>query len=334
MQQLVKDNRAIVITGAAGFIGANVIRYLNSNGITELILVDDFGKSQKWKNLLGTQYREFISKYELFDWLEGRQGAIQAFIHLGACSSTTEADGDYFYRNNYRFSIRLLEYALTHNHRFIYASSAATYGLGEMGFSDSEESIESLMPLNMYGYSKQMFDLWCKRQGILQQIVSLKYFNIFGPYESHKGHMASMVFHMTNQIRERGFVSLFQSTDSQIDHGEQSRDFLYVKDAAKITCSFLYTKASGIFNVGSGFTTTWNKLAALVAEVLKKDLSIRYIPMPLSIRGQYQNKTQADVRKLYKHLRRVGISLHTLESAISDYINNYLTVQNYADLTR
>lgn len=334
MKQQFKDNRAIVITGAAGFIAANVIRYLNSNGITELILVDDFGKSQKWKNLLGTQYREFVSKYELFDWLKGREETIQAFIHLGACSSTTEVDGDYFYQNNYRFSIRLLEYALTHNHRFIYASSAATYGLGEMGFSDSEVSIEALMPLNIYGYSKQMFDLWCKRRGILDQVVGLKYFNIFGPYESHKGSMASMVFHMTNQIREKGFVSLFESTDSQINHGEQSRDFLYVKDAAKITCSFLCTKASGIFNVGSGSSTTWNKLAALVADILKKDLYIRYIPMPLSMHSQYQNKTQADVNKLCKHLQTEGISLYTLESAISDYINNYLTVQNYADVAR
>ncbi|MGL4347975.1 MAG: ADP-glyceromanno-heptose 6-epimerase [Chlamydiales bacterium] len=334
MKKQFKDNGDIVITGAAGFIATNVIRYLNSIGVTELILVDDLGNSQKWKNLLGTQYKEFVSKHEIFDWLQGRQKTIQAFIHLGACSSTTVIDGDYFYRNNYRFSIRLLEYALTHNHRFIYASSAATYGSGEMGFSDSEETIESLIPLNIYGYSKQMFDLWCKKQGVLDQVVSLKYFNIFGPYENHKGSMASMVFHITNQIRERGFVSLFESTDSQIGHGEQSRDFLYVKDAAKITCSFLQTKTNGIFNVGSGCTTTWNRLVALVADILKKDPSIRYIPMPTSIQTHYQNMTQADITKLYKHLQSVDISLHTLQSAISDYVTNYLTVQSYADIVR
>lgn len=328
------DNGAIVITGAAGFIAANVIRYLNSIGVTELILVDDFGKAQKWKNLLGTQYKEFISKHEIFDWLEGREKAIQAFIHLGACSSTIEVNGDYFYQNNYRFSIRLAEYALSHGHRFIYASSAATYGLGEQGFSDNDEVIESLIPLNIYGYSKQMFDLWCKKHGILNQIVGLKYFNIFGPYEDHKGSMASMVFHMTHQMKEKGFVSLFESTDPQINHGEQSRDFLYVKDAAIITCSFLYSKTSGIFNVGSGYTTTWNRLAALVANTLKKDLSIRYVPMPLSMRNQYQNRTQAEVSKLNKHLQMTGISLHTLEFAICDYINNYLTVQSYADVVR
>lgn len=332
MRQQVKDTRAIVITGAAGFIAANTIRYLNSIGITELILVDDFGKGQKWRNLLGTQYREFVSKHEIFDWLQGREEKIQGFIHLGACSSTTEIDGDYFYRNNYRFSIRLAEYALTHNHRFIYASSAATYGTGEMGFCDNDDNIESLTPLNIYGYSKQMFDLWCKGQGVLDQVVGLKYFNIFGPYEYHKGSMASMVFHMTNQIREKGFVSLFESTDSRIDHGEQSRDFLYVKDAAKITCSFLHTNANGIFNVGSGYTTTWNRLATLVANTLGKERSIRYIPIPDSIKGQYQNMTKADVTKLHKHLQSVDISLYTLQSAISDYINNYLTTRNYAEL--
>lgn len=332
MRKPLKDDRAIIITGATGFIAANVIRYLNSIGIVELILVDDLDKTQKWKNLLGTQYREFVSKDEIFDWLRGKEEKIKAFIHLGACSSTTEMDGEHFYRNNYRFSIRLAEYALNHNHRFIYASSAATYGMGDKGFSDNEDKIPSLVPLNIYGYSKQMFDLWCKEKGVLHQVVGLKYFNIFGPYEDHKGSMASMVYHMTHQIKEKGYVSLFESTDPQIGHGEQSRDFLYVKDAAKITCSFLHTNKSGIFNIGSGYATTWNMLASLVASTLGKECCIRYIPMPDYLRNQYQNKTKADVTKLHKYIKSIGISLYTLEAAISDYINNYLLIRNYAEI--
>ena len=334
MRKPLKDDRAIIITGATGFIAANVIRYLNSIGIVELILVDELDKTQKWKNLLGTQYREFVSKHEIFDWLRGKEEKIKAFIHLGACSSTTELDGEYFYRNNYRFSIRLAEYALTHNHRFIYASSAATYGTGDKGFSDSEDSIHTFVPLNIYGYSKQMFDLWCKERGILHQVVGLKYFNIFGPYEDHKGSMASMVYHMTNQIKEKGFVCLFESTDPQIGHGEQSRDFLYVKDAAKITCSFLHTNKSGIFNIGSGYATTWNMLATLIANTLGRECCIRYISMPDYLRNQYQNKTKADVTKLHKYIKSLGISLYTLESAISDYINKYLLIRNYAEIIR
>ena len=179
-----------------------------------------------------------------------------------------------------------------------------------------------------------MFDLWCKERGILHQVVGLKYFNIFGPYEDHKGSMASMVYHMTNQIKEKGFVCLFESTDPQIGHGEQSRDFLYVKDAAKITCSFLHTNKSGIFNIGSGYATTWNMLATLIANTLGRECCIRYISMPDYLRNQYQNKTKADVTKLHKYIKSLGISLYTLESAISDYINNYLLIRNYAEIIR
>ncbi|MBP9841572.1 MAG: ADP-glyceromanno-heptose 6-epimerase [Simkaniaceae bacterium] len=308
------DDKYIVVTGAAGFIGVNLIRELNQQGFKNLILVDDLGKSMKWKYLVGTHFVELISKYQIFDWLSGREEDVEAFIHLGACSDTVEDDGDFLLENNTQFSIRLAEYALTNGHRFIYASSAATYGDGSKGFSDEHDRLESLEPLNLYGFSKHMIDIWMLRQGVLNQVVGLKYFNIFGPYEETKGRMASMVYHMSEQIKKTGKVSLFKSSEpAKYEDGGQVRDFLYVKDAVKMSCSFLHNDLGGIYNVGRGEPNTWNALALAVFKGLGKQVNIEYIPMPEDLIGKYQNYTCADMSKW-----KEKPLMHSLEEGVID----------------
>lgn len=322
------DDKLIVITGAAGFIGSSVVRYLNDRGFTNLLLVDDLGKTEKWKNLLHKRFVDIISRYECFHFLEGRETDIEAFIHLGAFSDTTKTDGDYFMEVNYRFSVDLAEYALKNGHRFIYASSAATYGDGSLGFSDDEAHLNCLTPLNLYGFSKHMFDQWVQEQGVLSEVVGLKYFNIFGPNEYDKGRMASMVFHMTKQILETGEVRLFQS--SQIEKfadGEQCRDFYYVKDAAKMTCFFLDHDLNGIFNAGSGEAHSWNEMAEIIFKILRKKVRIEYIQMPNDLIGKYQNYTCADMGKFQKEVESIQATFNnsfSFEEGVEDYVSNYL----------
>lgn len=305
----------IVVTGASGFIGANVVRHLNQKGLNQLILVDDFHQSPKWNHLVGTKFADMISKERLFEWLDGREDEIEAFIHLGACSSTVESDGDYLMDNNYRYTKRLAEYSLENDIRFIYASSAATYGDGSLGFSDDHALLEDLRPLNLYGYSKHLFDLWAQREGVLDQIVGLKYFNIFGPYEYHKERMASMVHHMKNQVLEKGFVRLFKSSEPEkYPDGGQMRDFFYVKEAAALTCSFLEDPRGGIFNCGRGEPSTWNELAEAVFNALGKPVNIEYIPMPEDLLGKYQNYTCADMTKFGKRLSNMTLSEEVAET--------------------
>lgn len=322
------DDQFIVITGAAGFIGSGVVRYLNDQGFSNLLLVDDFKESEKWKNLRHKRFIDFISRDEIFDFLEGREQEVEAFIHLGACSDTTETDGDYIIDTNYRFSVALGEYALEHGHRFIYASSAATYGDGTLGFQDDTDKLDTLRPLNLYGFSKHLFDKWLKEQGVLDQVVGLKYFNIFGPNEYHKQRMASMVMHMTNQVLKTGKVCLFQSSDAdRFENGEQCRDFFYVKDAVKMTCFFLDHNLNGIFNAGSGKAFTWNSLAKNVFKALGKKEEIEYVPMPEDLIGKYQNYTCADMTKFQTALQDKNFSFepdYTFESAIEDYVKHYL----------
>jgi ADP-L-glycero-D-manno-heptose 6-epimerase len=314
----------IVVTGAAGFIGSGVVRHLNDQGCTALLLVDDLKKSQKWKNLVRKRCVDLISKHALMEWLQGRQEQVRAFIHLGACSDTLEADGDYLMENNYRYTVRLAEYALTHGKRLIYASSAATYGDGALGFSDDHERLDQLKPLNLYGYSKHLFDLWAKEQGVLDQIVGLKYFNIFGPNENHKGRMASMVFNKLPEAQQKGVVRLFKSSEPErFADGGQCRDFLYVKDAVKMTCGFLHTNASGIFNIGRGQPTTWNALASALFKALEVPGRIEYFDMPADLVGQYQNYTCADMNK-YLCAHGSDPFSFTVEEGVIDYVRNYL----------
>lgn len=318
------DDKLIIVTGGAGFIGSCVVRVLNDRGYDNIVIVDNLGTSEKWKNLVGKRYVDILHKNDLFKWLEGREDEIESFIHLGACSSTVELDANYLLENNYRYTVRLAEYALHHNHRFIYASSAATYGDGSLGFSDNHDTLGTLRPLNMYGYSKHMFDLWAEQQGVLNQIAGLKYFNVFGPNEYHKGRMSSAIVRMVPEVLEKGAIHLFASNDpANFPNGEQKRDFIYVKDAARMTCEFLETNANGIFNIGSGEAVSWNRLAHAVFKALDRKPHIVYMDMPGDLKGKYQNFTQADMQKTRQKLGRHAITM-SLEEAVADYVQNYL----------
>ena len=318
------EDKIIVVTGGAGFIGSGIIRHLNDRGISNIVVVDELEESEKWKNLVGKSFDDIVSKYYLFDWLEGREDEIGAFIHMGACSDTTETDADYLLENNYHYTVDLAEYAIENDIRFIYASSAATYGDGEKGFSDDHEGLLGLEPLNMYGYSKHLFDLWAQKQGVLDKVVGLKYFNVFGPNEGHKGRMASVIPSFVKKGLKDGKICLFKSSEPEkYSDGGQKRDFVYVKDVARITCSFLNNTECGIFNVGSGIAHTWNSLAHSIVSAVDFDVKIEYIDMPKDLIGKYQNYTRADIEKLQ------GVDDNTmtpLKDAVEDYIKNYLLV--------
>jgi ADP-L-glycero-D-manno-heptose 6-epimerase len=323
-----RDHRLIVITGAAGFIGSCLVRYLNERGHANLLLVDDIKKSEKWKNLLRKKCFDFISKHDLFSWLVNREKDVAAFIHLGACSDTLETDGSYLMENNYRYTLRLAEYALKHGQRFIYASSAATYGDGSRGFSDEHALLDELQPLNLYGFSKHYFDLWAKEQGVLDQIVGLKYFNVFGPNEYHKGRMASMVYKMLPIAQKEKVIKLFQSNEPErFADGDQCRDFIYVKDAVKMTSQFLDNRVGGIFNIGQGTVTTWNTLAQALFKAIAMEPNIQYIPMPGDLERQYQNYTCAEMSK-YLSVFPDQASSYSTEDAVVDYVQKYLLTEN------
>ena len=325
-QKQILEDRLIVITGAAGFIGSGVVRYLNDQGYENLLLVDRLNDGTKWKNLLGKKFVEIVLPEDFFDWVVDREREIGAFIHLGACSGTTECDADFLLKNNYRFSIRLCEYAMRNGHRFIYASSAATYGDGKQGFSDSHNNLEKLCPMNMYGFSKHLFDLWIKRKKLLDRVVGLKYFNVFGPNEYHKGRMASLIYRMFNQVRDTGKIGLFKSNDSKYKDGDQYRDFIYVKDVVRMTCLLLedaWKDVSGIFNIGRGEPVTWNKMAHAFFDAMGKKMNIQYIDMPKDLIRQYQNYTRADMNK-YLGLHKGEFQFTPVEEAVKDYVQNYL----------
>jgi ADP-L-glycero-D-manno-heptose 6-epimerase len=307
---MLKKEESIVVTGAAGLIGSMIIEHLNEMGFYNIIAVDDFKDSLKWKNMIGKRYSEFLSRYELFNWLTKNQPA--AILHMGANSSTVGTDGDLYHKMNYRFTTELAKIKT----RFIYASSAATYGDGSMGFSD-QEPIWNLRPLNLYGMSKQQADLWMTQNGYLKKVVGLKFFNVYGPNEYHKGRMASMAYHMYHQIRQKGFVSLFESTNQNFANGEQSRDFIYVKDVARITCEFLFNDATGIYNVGSGEARSFNDMAKALFRSMDLEAHIEYIPMPEDLQKRYQNYTCANIEKL-KQI--VSPPSYSLESGIEDYL--------------
>ena len=318
-----------MVTGAAGMIGSGIVRHLNDLGHGNLLLVDDLKQGDKWKNLVGKQFIDLISRYQIMDWLVGREDEIDAVIHMGACSDTVETNADYLMENNFRFTIRLAEWALKHDKRFIYASSAATYGDGSLGFSDDESQLETLRPLNMYAFSKQLVDLWMKREGVLNRVVGLKYFNVFGPNEYHKGRMASMVLKMMQKAQDEGVISLYKSNEAKYDHGGQMRDFIYVKDAVRMTCALLeskYRNVCGIYNIGQGKPTTWNLLADALFKALQKRTNIAYIDMPPELVKQYQNYTCASMDKFHKIFSSEPKQIATtpIEPAVEEYVRGYL----------
>lgn len=325
----IDNDQLIVITGGAGFIGSCMVRYLNDKGMRNIIIVDDLGKTEKWKNLVGKKFVDIVSRHQLFNWLEGKQSEIEAFIHLGACSDTMETDATYLLDNNFRYTVRLAEYALKHDHRFIYASSASTYGDGSKGFVDNEDDIYSLQPLNMYGFSKQLVDQWALDQGVLNKLIGLKYFNVFGPNEAHKGRMCSAVWNMVPQILKEGKVRLFKSSNQlEFADGEQNRDFLYVKDAVAMTYAFLMLNdegrdIGGIYNIGSGKASTWNQLANAVFKALGRAPQIEYIKMPEHLEGKYQNRSEAKMDKTESMING-ATTCQSLEDSVGDYVQNYI----------
>jgi ADP-L-glycero-D-manno-heptose 6-epimerase len=313
----------IILTGGAGFIGSSFLSKLNKEGITKVLVVDHLGKSSKWKNLVGKNYSAFVNKntfsLNLSSGLYNPRD-IECIIHMGACTSTTEDDADYVIDNNLNYSMEIAQFALLNNIRFIYASSAATYGNGEFGYSDRE--YDKLRPMNVYGYSKHQFDKWVIANGFDDTFTGLKFFNVFGPNEYHKANMASMVYKSYHQIKETGKVQLFKSNHPDYKDGEQMRDFVYVKDVVEVMWKlFLDKDKAGIFNLGTGKSRTWNDLASSVFKALGKKPNIEYIDMPKNLKKQYQNYTQADMRKL---LDVADIKFTSLEDSISDYVNKYL----------
>jgi ADP-L-glycero-D-manno-heptose 6-epimerase len=314
----------IAVTGGAGFIGSAVIHALNQRGMDDILAVDHLGTSSKWKNLRGLKFADYREKDDFIAQVHsGALPEIEAIIHMGACSSTTEADATYLVRNNFQFTKDLALYCADKGIRFIYASSAATYGDGLKGFSDDESRLEELMPLNMYGYSKQMFDLWAKRMGLLSTIAGLKFFNVYGPNEYHKADMRSFVHKGFGQIKAAGRLRLFKSHNPEYKDGCQKRDFIYVKDAVRAVLFFLDNQdVSGIFNVGAGNARTWLDLANAIFASLEMEPAIDFIEMPEILRDKYQYFTQADISKLKKAGFKTEPAL--LEEAVREYVQGYL----------
>jgi ADP-L-glycero-D-manno-heptose 6-epimerase len=316
----------ILVTGGAGFIGSALVWELNRAGIDNILIVDNLGTGEKWKNLTGLKFRDYMQKDKLSAYLENNGLSFRTVFHLGACSSTTETDCNYLIENNYEYSKQLALFCIKNRTPFLYASSAATYGDGAQGFSDTSE-LHQLKPLNMYGYSKHMFDLWLMRNNLLNSVVGLKFFNVWGPNESHKGSMRSMVMKAWEQIKTDGKVQLFQSHHPDYQDGCQMRDFIYVKDVTRMMLEFFRRPdIRGIFNIGRGKAITWIDLIEPIFHSLKLKPEIEFVPMPQQLREKYQYFTQADMSK-YKES---GLTHHEtpLQDAVSDYVLNYLETGN------
>ena len=284
----------IIITGGAGFIGSAMLWELNRRGEENIIIIDDLGSTttEKWRNLSGLHFADVIPIHLFPDLLEkGAFEGVSAIIHMGANSSTTETDADHLLTNNFVYSKKIASFSMKHDVRLIYASSAATYGDGSNGYSDDIQQLDRLRPLNMYGYSKQLFDRWAIKNGILDRAAGLKFFNVYGPNEYHKGDMSSVVYKAFHQIQEKGSVKLFQSHRPDYKNGEQLRDFISVKDCTRIMMWLLENPAAGIFNVGSGEARSFKDLATATFMALGKQPLIDYVPMPETLRDKYQYYT-------------------------------------------
>ncbi|MFL5765435.1 MAG: ADP-glyceromanno-heptose 6-epimerase [Bacteroidia bacterium] len=319
----------IIITGAAGFIGSCLVSKLNQEGFNDFILVDDFSDAEKLKNLEGKKYSHKIHRDEFISWLRENQRLVQFVFHIGARTDTTEFNKEIFDRLNLNYTKDIWKICVEFGLPLVYASSAATYGLGEHGYDDNEADIPKLKPLNPYGDSKNEFDKWALQQEKKPYFwVGLKFFNVYGPNEYHKGRMASVIMHAYNQIKEKGLVKLFRSHNPDYKDGEQLRDFVYVKDVVEV-CYFLlhHRKDSGIYNLGSGKARTFLDLVKNTFAGLKMEPKIEFIDTPADIRDKYQYFTEANMSKL----KSIGYSkpFHTLEEGVKDYVQNYLEGKNY-----
>lgn len=317
----------VIVTGGAGFIGSCIVRTLNDAGRDDIVIVDNIGTTDKWLNMRNKRYIKYVNKLDFLAELPSYE-SVEAIIHMGAQSSTTERDFDYLWKNNFEYTKALWNYCAEKQISFIYASSAATYGDGELGFDD-KCNIDQLLPLNGYGYSKQLFDLWVLHQATKRpaQAVGLKFFNVYGPNEYFKGPMASMIFHGFNQIQADGEIRLFKSCHPDYQDGGQLRDFVYVKDICKVIMWLLNNpKVSGLFNVGTGRAQSFKELAEATFHALNMNPNIKYIDMPEKLRGKYQYYTKAEMSKL----RDMGYQepFMDLEAGAADYVLNHLAL-NY-----
>lgn len=317
---------SIVVTGGAGFIGSCMVRTLNDVGMEDIIIVDNISTSDKWMNMRNKKYITYYHKNEFLEKLEDLKD-VKCIIHMGACSSTTERNFDYLWNNNFEYTKKLWNYCAEKQISFIYASSAATYGDGKFGFDDCID-IDKLMPLNGYGYSKQLFDLWAKKQQLCpKQYVGLKFFNVYGPNEYFKGSMASMIYHGFKQIKENGSIKLFKSYNPNYADGEQLRDFVYVKDVCDVILWLINNShVSGLFNVGTGKPQSFKELAEATFNALNIEPNIIYTDMPEQLREKYQYYTNAEMSKL----KKVGYDkeFKNLNDGAEDYVRNHL-VKNF-----
>lgn len=314
----------IVVTGGAGLIGSALIWLLNRRGYDDIIVVDRLDQSEKWKHLVPLRFTDYVDADDFADTVAAHPhhfGSVATVFHLGACSATTETDADYLMRNNYEYTKAIAHWAVDEGARFVYASSAATYGSLEHGLRD-DMPLRELRPLNMYAYSKHLFDLYAARTGLAEHIAGLKYFNVFGPNEDHKGEMRSVVLKAFEQIRTTGGVKLFKSYRPDFEDGEQQRDFIYVKDAVDMTVFVAEHGLNGIVNVGSGGPHTWLDLVRPIFRALGVPERIEFIDMPEHLRGKYQYSTCATIDRL----RRGGYdrAITDLSDAVTDYVSSYL----------
>jgi ADP-L-glycero-D-manno-heptose 6-epimerase len=319
----------IIVTGAAGFIGSCLVSKLNQEGFNDIVIVDDFSDASKMKNLEGKKYSQQVHRDVFIQWLKENQRLVQFVFHIGARTDTTEFNKDIFDRLNLNYTKDIWNICVEFGLPLVYASSAATYGLGEFGYEDNHDIIEKLKPLNPYGNSKNDFDKWAIKQEKKPYFwVGLKFFNVYGPNEYHKGRMASVIFHAYNQIKEKGEVKLFRSHNPDYKDGEQLRDFVYVKDVVSV-CYFLlhHRKDSGIYNLGSGKARTFLDLVKNTFSAVNKEPKINFIDTPIDIRDKYQYFTEANMTKL----KSIGYSqpFHTLEEGVKDYVQNYLEGHKY-----
>ena len=318
----------IILTGGAGFIGSCILWRLNRQGAADILVVDQLDAENE-KNLANKKFKDCIGKDEFIKLVKQNKlkGDIESIIHMGACSSTTLQDKEYFRENNYEYSLELAKFSLVNDIRFLYASSGATYGDGSFGYSDSDENTTKLQPLNLYGWSKHNFDLWVIKNKVGDKIVGLKFFNVFGPNEYHKQDMMSVVAKSFKQIKNEGKISLFKSYLKEYEDGQQKRDFVYIKDALEVVFFFLeHPDKCGIYNVGTGKAMTWNDLAHAVFSYFGKEPIIEYIDMPETLKARYQYFTEADISKLlgagYKK------DFLPLQDSVKDYCS-YLEKKTY-----
>ncbi|MBL0691187.1 MAG: ADP-glyceromanno-heptose 6-epimerase [SAR324 cluster bacterium] len=326
----------IIVTGGAGFIGSCLIKYLNERGYFNILVVDQLDNAEKWKNLLKISFNDFIAKDDLLAKLK-QIPKVSEIYHLGSDSLTDSQDGNYIMQNNYEYTKNLCRHAIINRAKFVYASSAGTYGAGEHGYDDLETGLVNLKPLDLYEYSKHLFDLYAQRNDLFRKhrIIGLKYFDVYGPAEEHKGDMGSMVLRAYLQYKKSKVVKLFKSYRKDIEHGEQKRDFIYVKDAVKLTYYLAHhpERLGGIFNIGSGEAHSFNELVAALAEAVGRNIEPTYVAMPVKIRAKYQYFIEANINKLLIQTTLPSYPLpkgYTLKEGIFDYVVNYMEKENFS----